>query len=191
MIGFDFKDGQGRPSCRHTGFIIVVGSTLRHAMSDHAHDFLLAAKRRQRISIAKRFGVSRQVGFEVVVFLRAAICNSETSLDLVENEDTAIFLGTLADEFQEASLRVDRCAIALTRLGDDSRDLMTKGFHHAFEAFDIVERQGDNFFAHRLWEYPKMQEQELGCGDCRRLRLVRRLTKGCNRGCRDNSPQIS
>ena len=89
----------------HAGFVVVEGAALRHAVPDDAHDFFLAAEGRDRIAVAERLGVGRQVGLDVEDLLGAAVGDAEAGLDLIEDEDDPVLVALAADELQETRLR--------------------------------------------------------------------------------------
>src|SRR6266508_1569607 len=119
-------------------------------MTDNGHDFLLTAERSYRVAIAQGFCVCRQVWFDSIIFLRAAVRDTESCLDFIENKNTSVLFGLLADQFQKSILWVDRSTISLTRLGNDGRNLFSIGTHYPFESFKIIEWKCDDKLAHGL-----------------------------------------
>ena len=119
-------------------------------MSNDGHDLASASERRNRVAVAQSFGIRRQIRFDAIVFLCAAICNSETGFDFIQNKNDSVFFRLLANQFQEAGLRFNRSAISLTRFGDDRRDLIAIRTHYAFKPFKVIKRQSNHELAHGL-----------------------------------------
>ena len=56
------------------------------------HDFFFAADSRNRETIAQRFGIGRQIGFNAEIFLRPTVGNTEPSFDFVKNQHNTILI---------------------------------------------------------------------------------------------------
>ena len=67
-------------------------------MPDNRHDLVLSAEGCHRVAVAQGFGIRYEVWLEAIVFLRPAIGNTKTRLNLIQNKDTAIFFCLFADE---------------------------------------------------------------------------------------------
>ncbi len=135
---------------RHARLVVCIRPALGHTMPNNGHDLLFAAERCHRVAIPQGLGVRRQVRLEIVVFLRAAVCDTEAGLDFIQDEHTSIFLGLLADELQKAVLWIDRRAVALARLGDHGCDLFAIRAHDPLETFEVIKWKRDDELPHGL-----------------------------------------
>src|SRR5208282_765886 len=103
------------------------------------------AIRRQRKAAADDLTERADVGNNAVIFLRAAISETEPGHYLVEDQQNAVLRCDFAQPFEEAGHRRDD---ALEGFEDDARQLIAMLAHHRSGSLYVVERGHQDFLAH-------------------------------------------
>ena len=153
---------QGRDARRHRHGIAAQRARLVHRAErrQEIHDVRAPAKRAHRQAAADDFAEATQVRRDAEPLLRAALGQAEAGHHLVENQQRAVGLGDLAEEFQIARLRQIQPGVARHRLDDDAGDLIFVRGEGRLHRLSVVERQDDGVLRER-------RRHARRCRDCR------------------------
>ena len=111
---------------------------MRDALADLAHDLLAAREHRDRVAVADRLGERAQIGLDAVQLLYAAARDAKAGLDLVDQQDHAVFVAQLARRAQVLRFRRDAEAVAHDGLDQQAGDARGVALEHILELIRVV-----------------------------------------------------
>ncbi len=111
---------EGRQPCSHRYWIRVVSSAVEDlVLRDQIHDGFVSTERRQRQTPTDRLGEADHVWYDAEIFRSPTPAEFRTGLDLIEDQQRALFRGDFAQSLQKSGLRHAQSDIHQNRFKDD------------------------------------------------------------------------